>query len=340
MMGRDHKQASVLILTLWVLFFLSALAIAVGAYVESGLQLARSIRGRTLGLHLARVGVERSIALVAQDTNAWDDLTEDWAASQGDLVNVPWEVGEYTVVASEAADGTMSTGMRDEERRININQVDQSILQALFAWQGGLSSDDASSLAACVVDWRDRDEDVLTGGAENAYYQSLGDRVTCHNGEFQSLYELLWVKGMTDDIMARVEPYITIYGSGKVNLNTADPVVLQVLMLAAGGNSSTSATLLRHLDSFRKSGGVFTSTETTVMTQALGNYRSLTADELSLFSSLLGWVQVRSTCFGGTVLAKPYPPAGPATSESLQTTRRVAFVYDKVHGTKRYWHEN
>jgi type II secretory pathway component PulK len=44
--------------------------------------------------------------------------------------------------------------------------------------------------------------------------------------------ELLYVKGMTPQILEKIRPYITVYGTGKVNLNTAQGPVLRAIGLS------------------------------------------------------------------------------------------------------------
>jgi hypothetical protein len=46
---------------------------------------------------------------------------------------------------------------------------------------------------------------------------------------FVSLEEIKEVPGVTEDIYRAVQPYLTVYGSGKVNVNTASPEVLTAL---------------------------------------------------------------------------------------------------------------
>jgi type II secretory pathway component PulK len=37
------------------------------------------------------------------------------------------------------------------------------------------------------------------------------------------------IKGITDEVYKKIAPYLTIYGDGKLNINTADKLVLQTL---------------------------------------------------------------------------------------------------------------
>ena len=58
---------------------------------------------------------------------------------------------------------------------------------------------------------------------------------SCRNAPFKSLEELLLVKGITPELfygkdeIPGIRNYLTIQGDGAVNINTADPVVLEAL---------------------------------------------------------------------------------------------------------------
>jgi type II secretory pathway component PulK len=78
-------------------------------------------------------------------------------------------------------------GLRDEASRINLNTASTDMLLKLPR--------STSELAASIVDWRDRDDDVTTGGAESGYYLLLADPYYCKNGPFETVEELLLVKG-------------------------------------------------------------------------------------------------------------------------------------------------
>jgi hypothetical protein len=52
-----------------------------------------------------------------------------------------------------------------------------------------------------VIDWRDSDDDPGTYGAESEYYQTLPEPYEAKNDVYDSIEELLIVKGMTLDIL-------------------------------------------------------------------------------------------------------------------------------------------
>jgi general secretion pathway protein K len=107
------------------------------------------------------------------------------------------------------------------------------------------------SLLPAIMDWIDGDDDVTifpfiereNAGAERTHYESLPSPYTCKNAPFDTLEELLLVKGMTREIFygvpgdetAGIKPapgmcqFLTIYGDGKISINDAPAEVLQSL---------------------------------------------------------------------------------------------------------------
>jgi general secretion pathway protein K len=95
-------------------------------------------------------------------------------------------------------------------------------------------------ICSAVVDWADFDQEAfpcdLTGnyvaaGGEDSYYQLLGDPYDRKNAAFDSLQELYMARGISDDFWHTfIEPdpadphsrVVTVWGGGKVNVNTAN----------------------------------------------------------------------------------------------------------------------
>jgi general secretion pathway protein K len=78
----------------------------------------------------------------------------------------------------------------------------------------------------------DVDDVPEAAGAETLYYQSLRPPYRAANGPLQTIRELRLVKGMTPEIIERLLHYATVYpreGESKININTADPIVIQAL---------------------------------------------------------------------------------------------------------------
>ncbi len=331
----EARAGSVLILSLWVLMFLSILAIAVGAYVDAGVGLAARMRSRTTAYCMARAGVEKAMFETACDTNDWDALIEPWGNNEKVFRNAAIGEGYFSVYCARmTGSGGIATnyGVIDEESKINVNKASHGLLKAFLEVAGGADSLAAAEIASAICDWRDENDEPLTGGAENSYYRSLSNPYPCHNGEFQSLNELLLVKGVEPELFRRLEPHATLYGTGKVNVNTADPVVLKsVAVSCGGGNGGMADSLAAKIVLFREAGNAFRHASASSIAVELNAFARLQPDEQALLSAMMSVLTLRSTCFGGLATGK--------MNGRSEEDARIAFVFDRGNLAKLYWHE-
>ncbi len=162
-------------------------------------------------MDLARSGAEMAIAQVClagadSATNAPGLFKDNRSLSEG-VFSVSWE--SRTEKGVEAL-----WGVQMEAGKVNLNSASAQELGGLLVDKGGVDRTLADSLAACILDWRDRNDEELTGGAEGSYYSGLINPYPCHNGKFDVVEELMLVKGVTMAIFARIRPYVTVYAQG------------------------------------------------------------------------------------------------------------------------------
>ncbi len=155
----------------------------------------------------------------------------------------------------------------DEDSKINVNLgarsafSKQRLMQQLIAlmqppqYDAIFSSEDADgqfsdrqAICSAIIDWSDSDQDLWpcdgsdtaqASAPEDAYYERLDKPYTRKNAPFDSLYELYRVRGMSEDFWATfVEPdpdkpddrVMTIWGQDKINVNTANSLVILTLI--------------------------------------------------------------------------------------------------------------
>ncbi|MBW2558252.1 MAG: general secretion pathway protein GspK [Deltaproteobacteria bacterium] len=93
----------------------------------------------------------------------------------------------------------------------------------------------ARDIVDAVRDWIDEDDETTGFGAENIYYEGLKEPYACKNTPLDCIDELLMVKGMTEDLYYGTDErpgiarYLTVYGEGKININTAPKLALMAL---------------------------------------------------------------------------------------------------------------
>jgi hypothetical protein len=213
---RRYDRGSVLIVSLWMVTILTLLALAFVHRTGVELRLTayqwdemRLLQGAEDALFVSRREFRRR-----QGAAPFGALNQAWSQAPGVFKDHPVPGGGFTV-SHRAGEETLY-GLEDEAGRINVNTAPPDVLERLF---GGA--------APAVLDWRDADDERRPGGAEKSDYGSGAPR----NGPFQSVEELLLVKGVTPSLYRQVQDLVTVDGNGQVNLNTASPAALAALGL-------------------------------------------------------------------------------------------------------------
>ena len=331
---RGKERGSILVVILWALFFLAALAVAIYAYVWPLVNFGRKLKNDTEMHYLAKAGVKRAIWEIKKDKiNLYSTLKDTWSNNEDAFKERKvGEDGFFSVrykISDPSEDAEVRYGLVDEERKININTSSNLVLKDFFERVGKLSSQDSADIAASIIDWRDENDVPESGGAENDYYSTLG--YPCKNKAFEVLEELLFVKGITPEVFDKIKDKITIYGTGVVNINTAETLVLEALGL--------TESLAEKIIHFRKGDdgkeatdddGIFEAVGT--IEQTLTDKESLSREELSQLSNLIaeGLLSVRSDHFRGESF-------GELTAE--KSTKEIIFVFNRS-GVVEYWKEN
>jgi len=189
---------------------------------------------------VAKSGVSLVISLLAKDLaeNEVDHLGEPWAkVTEPDAL--PVELPE---------DGTLEGKVEDEAGKFPINylvdtngkpqDIYQNVLIGILTnTPFQVEEEEAKALVNTITDWLDKDDEPAGEfGAETDYYQSLEHPYECKNGPFTSLAELQLVRGMTEALYYGSEEnpglrdLLTLYSNGKVNINTAGPLILKALV--------------------------------------------------------------------------------------------------------------
>ena len=96
--GLWTKKGSILILTLWVLSFLTIFAVGLSYNVSGQLRMASHFQDRLKAYYLANAGIERAIVeLAADETSASDSLDEAWANNEEFFKEAPVGNGYITI---------------------------------------------------------------------------------------------------------------------------------------------------------------------------------------------------------------------------------------------------
>jgi general secretion pathway protein K len=233
---RDPCKGSILIITLWSLCFLSAFAVILGYQVRQKITVVKRLDERDSLRFIAEAGIKRAIVeMEKREAKTYDTLNDYWSSNVEVFKDARIGDGICNICYNYTDEKTGVTatrfGLIDEERKVSINKANPVILKRLFIITADLDEMEAQELAFSIADWRDGDSglSIPLGSAEDSYYRNIKYPYEAKDAEFEVLEEVLLVKGMTKDIFEKVKNYITIYGDGKVNINTASKSVLLAL---------------------------------------------------------------------------------------------------------------
>jgi len=120
----------------------------------------------------------------------------------------PVAAWRFSVVADRYFDpsGTENRSIRfgitPEASKLNLNYATEEQIEALLRpLLADLQVENEEELIAALLDWRDANDDLRPGGAEASYYNTLEPPYSPKNGPFDSVEELLLVKGFSPAIL-------------------------------------------------------------------------------------------------------------------------------------------
>lgn len=213
-----NSKGFALLAALWLLVVFSVVSLALSAGAQRRRLAAANLVEWTGAQAAATAGIEQLRQRLAARLEATVPAPIDPWGGADSLVPDTLELGDMRALVRA----------RDAGAAINLNRAGEDELRRLFVALR-VDAGAADRLAQAIADWRDADGFHRMRGAEHEAYLDAGATVLPRNGPFQSLGELRDVRGMTPALYEQVRPYLTLLGSGQINVNVADRPVLLAL---------------------------------------------------------------------------------------------------------------
>ncbi len=226
------RQSSILVVTIWVLFILSVFLLSLSHIARSQLGYAGHLQDRVKLYYLARSGIEKAAGeLINREELGYTAFNQSFLNDKDLFKNISLGEGfitlRYEVDKGSSQEKKTFYGAEDESSRIDINNVSVEVLSVLLERIAGLDSAEAVDLAENIVSWRSAGESPEL----KEYYEQLDPPYENKGSDFEVVEELLLVKGMSKEIFSKIKNIITVYGTERVNINTAGLDVLYALGL-------------------------------------------------------------------------------------------------------------
>ena len=196
-----RQRGAILMTTIWIVLFLASLVLVFARSARTDLAICANQVALVQASSVERSAEQYVLQLIEQQKETVLTLAESYFAA------IQVTGGYFWILRPDYGDTYFPFfGLVDEGGKVNLNTANASMLRAL----PGLDSE----IAASIVDWRDADSEPTDGGAEDEYYLALPRPYRTKNAPFETIEELLMVKGVKAELL---------YGSGVGSRYGADP---------------------------------------------------------------------------------------------------------------------
>jgi len=222
-----------LFLVLWVLTLLSVIVGEFCHAMRTEVNITRNFKEMTQSYYIAAAGLNQAISqLIANPGKPFKATGENDEADE----KIQWRVNAE-IPAIAFAQGQFEVRIDNESGKVNVNTADRKLLTLML---NGFELDDTDKniIVDSISDWRDKDNLHRLNGAENDYYRSLPDPYHCKNSDFDSVGELLLVRGISPEIFyGGLKDRVTVYQDetakekpqSRININAAPSSLLRAL---------------------------------------------------------------------------------------------------------------
>ena len=240
-----------LLIALTVISLIVALTIQFNKNMRQNLVASGTQRNSGKLEVMAGSGVNLAMAVLLKDAieNEHDSLQDSWALLADEDLSKLFDVGSLTVkIIDNSGKFQINSLVHSKKQQqagktpaqVTAQEEDaRNILWRLLRKEPFSVEDSAArAIIDSLVDWIDAEDGdgEQEFGAESSYYLSLDSPYACKNGPVEFIEELLLVKGFTPELLFGTEKHpglaalLTAQGNdGLININTADPLLLQAL---------------------------------------------------------------------------------------------------------------
>jgi len=195
-----NEKGIALFLVLWVLTLLSVIVGEFCFAMRTEVNMTRNFKGQTEAYYIALAGVNRAIGELIRNEVIPPEIKVDKLFEKDEEPEeeeTRWRINT-DVPPVPYGEGQFEVWIGNERGKININGANEALLKMMLNGFG-LEGQQESIIVDSILDWRDKNDLHRLNGAEDDYYKSLPEPYECKNGDFDSVEELLMVRGVTPE---------------------------------------------------------------------------------------------------------------------------------------------
>ncbi len=222
----SSQKGIALLVVLWVLAILMVMVFSFSFLTRTETHATLGFKDTAERKFLAEAGIERAIVeILYRKQNIANPVTLEGSEM--------WKA-DGTVYKGQLGDGFYTVRIVGEAGKLDINMAPEVLLKNLLL-NYGINQDEADSIVDCIMDWKNPSGLTRLHGAGNDYYMSLPVPYNIKGSTFDTLEELLLVKGVTPALLygagsqKGIIDFLTVNGLAQINLNYAPKDVLMAL---------------------------------------------------------------------------------------------------------------
>ena len=187
---RRADHGVILIALLWILTAIAVIALSFSRESFVEVSAARNARDLADSYFIARAGISATVYKL---------MERRYLPRVRQLqLEAPPEPIDLGMISGQFGDGVYDVEIQDESGKLNLNFVREEQLRLIIA-AAGIDKREGDVIVDSILDWRDADKLHRINGAEDDYYMSLPNPYKSKNGRFDTVEELLLVRGVTRD---------------------------------------------------------------------------------------------------------------------------------------------
>ena len=228
--NRLGQRGIALLVVLWVLTILMVIVFSFSYLARTETLATRAFKEGWENKFLAESGVQRAVVELfyrkQNPLNLEEEGQEAWKVDGSEYIGTLGK-GHYRV------------RLTDESGKVDLNLASEAILRNLIGnleFPGEDKEQKINLIVDSILDWKDPDDFHRLNGAESDYYQSLPNPYQARNANFETVEELILVKGVTPAILYGQDrkpgliDVLTVQSkANKININSASRAVLLAL---------------------------------------------------------------------------------------------------------------
>jgi general secretion pathway protein K len=221
-----NENGIALFMVLWVLMLLSVIVGEFCYAMRTEVNVTRNFKQQTEGYYIALGGLNKAISelvrnefIPEQISSSKDNDSRGNPFAQSDRNEKQdeevekdesrWRIN-HQIPPIPLGKGRFEVIIGNESGKLNINEAGETLLKTMLK-NVDIEQREKEIIVDSILDWRDKNNLHRLNGAEDDYYRSLEEPYECKDADFDTVEELMMVKGVTREIyLSRLKDMVTV----------------------------------------------------------------------------------------------------------------------------------